>query len=177
MIRYKMAIGRSPHTIADYKTTFKKLFLFFEEGTLLNDVGRKEMVSFFAWLQEDYISNSDGIAPREKKPLASKTIRNIHTNLSALWSWAVEEELVKKNVMQEIDKPPASPPIIEPFTKEDMTALLKACETTRSWKTRSSVSDKHPTGDRDKAIILTLLDTGVRASELCGMRYGAFRQP
>jgi len=80
LIHYKTAVGLSPHTISDYKTTFKKLFLFFEEETLLKDISRKEMVQFFAWLQEDYISNPDGIAPRKKKLLAPKTIRNIHTN-------------------------------------------------------------------------------------------------
>jgi hypothetical protein len=31
MIRYKMAIGRSEHTIADYRVSFKKLLLFLED--------------------------------------------------------------------------------------------------------------------------------------------------
>jgi integrase/recombinase XerD len=101
-----------------------------------------------------------------------KTIRNIHTNLSALWTWAVEEDFVQKNVAKEIDKPPASPPVIEQYTKEDVASLLKACDTSRSWKTRADVVNARPTADRDRAIILALLDTGVRASELCGMRYG-----
>lgn len=172
LIHYKNAVGLSPHTIANYKTTFKKLFLFFEEETLFEDITRKDMVEFFAWLQEDYISNPNGIAPRKKKPLTPKTIRNIHTNLSALWAWAVDEWFAKRNIVKEIDKPPVSPPVIEPFTREDVAALLKACDTTRSWKTRSSVSYARPTADRDKAIILTLLDTGVRTSGLCGMRHG-----
>jgi hypothetical protein len=29
MIRYKQATGKSDHTIADYRVTFKKLLLFF----------------------------------------------------------------------------------------------------------------------------------------------------
>ena len=81
------------------------------------------MVDFFAWLQEDYISNPDGVAPRREKSIAPKTIRNIHTNLSALWTWAVEEDFVQRNVVREIDKPPASAPVIEPYTKEDVAAL------------------------------------------------------
>jgi site-specific recombinase XerD len=93
---------------------------------LFRDIKRKELVDFFAWLQEEYISNPDGVAPRNEKPLAPKTIRNIHTNLSALWTWAVEEDFVQKNVAQEIDKPPASPPVVEPYTKEDVAAIYFA---------------------------------------------------
>jgi len=55
LIRTKTAAGLSPHTIADYKNTFKKLFLFFDGEIPLQDISRKEMVDFFAWLQEDYI--------------------------------------------------------------------------------------------------------------------------
>ena len=172
LVRYKTAVGLSPHTIADYKNTINKLFLFFDSKMLFEDINRKELIEFFAWLQEDYISNPDGVAPRREKPLAPKTIRNIHTNLSALWTWAVEEDFVQKNVVQKIDKPSATPPVIEPYTKEDVAILLKACDKSRTWKTRADVANARPTADRDRAIILTLLDTGVRASELCGMRYG-----
>jgi hypothetical protein len=50
LVRYKTVVGLSPHTIADYKNTFKKLFLFFRDEIQLEDVIRKEMVDFFAWL-------------------------------------------------------------------------------------------------------------------------------
>ena len=66
LIRAKTAAGLSPPTIADYKNTFKKLFLFFDGGIPLQDISRKEMVDFFAWLQEDYISNPDGLSIRWK---------------------------------------------------------------------------------------------------------------
>ncbi len=172
LIRSKMAAGLSPHTIADYKNTFKKLFLFFDGEIPLQNISRKDIVDFFAWLQEDYISNPDGVAPRRNKPLSPKSIRNIHTNLSAFWVWAIAEEFVQKNVVKGVDKPSASPPVIEPYTKDDVVALLKACDLSRTWKTRASIANSRPTADRDRAIILTLLDTGVRASELCGIRYG-----
>jgi site-specific recombinase XerD len=128
LLRTKTAAGLSPHTIADYKNTFKKLFLFFDDEIPLQDISRKDIVDFFAWLQEDYISNPDGVAPRRKKPLSPKSIRNIHTNLSAFWVWAIEEDFVQKNVVKGVDKPSASPPVIEPYTKDDVVALLRACE-------------------------------------------------
>ena len=156
LIRTKTATGLSPHTIADYKNTFKKLFLFFDGEIPLQDISRKEMVEFFAWLQEDYISNPDGVAPRREKPLAPKTIRNIHTNLSAFWVWAIEEDFVHKNVVKGVDKPTASPPVIEPYTKDDVAALLKACDMSHSWKTRASIANTRPTADQDQVVIMEI---------------------
>jgi hypothetical protein len=53
------------------------------------------MIEFFVWLQEEYLAEPDGVAPRGKLKLSAKTVLNIHTNLSALWRWAVEEGFAK----------------------------------------------------------------------------------
>jgi integrase/recombinase XerD len=54
-----------------------------------------------------------------------------------------------------------------PFTEDEIRLLLKACEYTASAKTnrRRSYVQIRPTGNRDRALILLLLDTGLRASE------------
>jgi integrase/recombinase XerD len=113
----------------------------------------------------------DGVAPRGAKSLSAKTVLNIHTNLSALWHWAEDEGLVKKNIIRSIEPPPVSEAVIQTLTKDETDLLLKACDTTRTWKSRAETSSARSTGARDRAIILTLLDTGVRASELCGIKY------
>ncbi len=129
------------------------------------------MIEFFAWLQHDYVSIPDGVAPRGAITLSSKTVRNIHTNLSSLWHWAMDEELVPKNIIRTIDPPPISDRIIQAFTKEEIEKLLKACETSRSWKTRPQTRHNRFTADRDRAILLLLLDTGMHTSELCGIEH------
>ena len=171
LIRYKTATGKSPHTIADYRNSFKKLLLFFEEDPPFGSVTRELLIEFFSWLQEEYLSEPNGVAPRGKRPLSAKSVRNIHTNLSALWTWAVDEEFSEENPLRSIEKPQANPPVIEPFTKEEIAASLKACDQSRTWKSRHDLANSRPTADRDRAIILTLLDTGIRASELCGILF------
>ena len=172
MIRCKMAVGRSRHTIADYRISFKKLLMFSDSDPPIALITRKDMVDFFAWLQDVYVSNPDGAAPRGEKRLSPKSIRNIHTNLSALWTWAEQEGFVEEHIIRTIEKPKANPPVIEPFTKDDVVLLVKACDTSRTWKSRRDVANTRPTANRDRAIILTLLDTGIRASELCGIQFG-----
>jgi integrase len=43
---------------------------------------------------------------------------------------------------------------------------LAACDRSKTWKNRQVSASERPTVDRDRAIILLLLDTGLRASEL-----------
>ena len=83
LIRYKTAPGKSPHTIADYRNSFKKLLLVFEEDPPFGSITSEQLIEFFSWLQEEYLSEPNGVAPRGKRPLSAKSVRNIHTNLSA----------------------------------------------------------------------------------------------
>jgi integrase/recombinase XerD len=171
-IYYKKATRKSPHTILDYQPTLRKLRGYFKDNPSLASLTREKLVAFFGWLQDGYLSEPDGAAPRGKIKLAPKSIANIHTNLSSFWSWAANEGFVTANFIRTIDPPPFTPPTIEPFSKEDVSILLKACDSSRTWKTRPDIANRRPSAERDRAIILTLLDTGVPASELCGIRFG-----
>jgi integrase/recombinase XerD len=172
MIRYKIATGKSEQTIADYRNTFKKLQLFFPDNPPFAKITREQLVAFFAWLQDSYTSEPDGVAPRGKVRLAPKSILNIHVNLSSLWTWGVNEGLAERNLLRTIEAPRVSEPVVEPYSKEDVAALLKACDQSRTWKTRANTAHDRPSALRDRAIILTLLDTGCRASELVGITVG-----
>jgi integrase/recombinase XerD len=171
LILFKTAAGRSPHTIRNYRNAFKKLHMFFSADPPFDSITRAQLAHFFAWLRDGYVSVPDGVAPRGRIKLSPKSIVNIHTNLSALWTWGVREGYVEENIVRAIEKPDVKPPVIKPFTKEEMKALLKACDATRTWKTRDTTS-RRPTADRDRAILMILVDTGVRASELCRIRLG-----
>jgi site-specific recombinase XerD len=134
-------------------------------------ITRAQLVAFFSWLETDHITDPGGVAPRPKGKLAAKTRNNIHGGLSALWVWAVTEGIVKENLVSTIEPPQFSEPDIQPHTLEEVEAMLKACEQTRAWTSRAGTINHRPTGLRDAAIILTLLDTGIRATELVNLRF------
>jgi integrase/recombinase XerD len=171
MLLNKQAEGRSVHTIDDYRNSFQKLALFFSSDPPIDTITRSDLVKFFAWLQQDYESEPDGVAPRGKFKLSQKTIFNIHIGLSSLWQWALVEKLVKTNILREIKvtRPPA--PVINPISHEEWVRLVRACEASHNWKTREETKTLRITFDRDRAVLFTLLDTGARASELCGIRF------
>jgi integrase/recombinase XerD len=171
MILSKQAEGKSVNTINDYRNSFQKLTLFVNSDPAIDSITKADLVRFFAWLQQDYESEPDGVAPRGKFKLSQKSILNIHINLSSLWTWAVGEKLVKTNILREIKVTKPSAPVIEPISHEQWAKLLGACETSHNWKTRIETKTQRPTLDRDRAILFTLLDTGARASELCSITF------
>lgn len=172
LLFYKRAEGKSPNTLNDYRTCCAKLQEYLKDDPLFISITRPQLIAFFDWLQNDYTRQPAGPIPRGPIKLSPKTILNVHTALSALWHWAVDEEIAPKNLIRTITPPKVPAPVIEPFTKDDIEAMLKACRRTAAYKSNDHTTNDRPTGDRDAAVIMLLLDTGLRADELCKTKIG-----
>jgi site-specific recombinase XerD len=84
------------------------------------------------------------------------TVKDYYVNLKCFFNWLVEDGAIEVSPLDKIPKPRVQTEQVQPFSQEQINALLKAA--------RSSYNPK-----RDEAIVLFLYDTGVRASELCGL--------
>jgi integrase/recombinase XerD len=163
----KVAAGRSAKTTEQYRYVLDR-FTAFVGDVHVEALGADDVRRFLAWLRIGY-------KPRRFsgsiKPVSDKTVLNFYIALSSFWSWLVSEELAEHNVVQKLPRPKALLPVVEPFTKDEAIALCKACDETREWRTPGGnvTRSRRPTANRDKAIVLTLLDTGLRASELCNL--------
>ncbi len=106
---------------------------------------------------------------REKRKLGKKTVCNAWTALSSFWTWAAPELKIEHVIRDRVDKPDYSTPKIEIYPEIAIKAMVGACEFTSAWQSRrGKLARTHrPEFLRDQAIIVTLIDTGVRASELC----------
>lgn len=81
------------------------------------------------------------------------TVRGYVQTISAFCNWMVELGYIPLNPAKKIKvKVPARKP--PSYSRDQIIALLAACESLR-----------------DRAVIITLLDTGLRAAELCSMRW------
>jgi integrase/recombinase XerC/integrase/recombinase XerD len=82
-----------------------------------------------------------------------------YRHLRAFFYWLVAEEVIPLSPMSRVEQPSARTDQPEHFTPEQIDALLRAAKRSR-----------YPL--RDTALILFLLDTGVRASECCSINLG-----
>ena len=140
------ASGRRVKTLEVYTDSIKALSAFArQEGLPPLAVMNREHVRL--WLMSLH-----------KKGNKPGTVHVRYRSLNRFFRWCVDEEERHDNPMDRID-PPRLPSVIQPYyTPEDLQKVLKIIG-------RRTANDL-----RDKAIILTLFDTGVRAAELCGMR-------
>lgn len=159
----------SPNTIRDYTNTLSRFMAHLGDRPF-DAIGAEDVRTFLAGLTRPQARG--GAARQAPKPLANKTILNYHIGLSALWTWAVAEGIAEEHLLRQVEAPRANKPAIVPLSQQDVRALLGAVDRTRMFGRRGRrVADRaRVTAGRDRAIILLLLDTGMRASELCGLR-------
>ena len=100
----KRAQGLSPHTIADYLNGFHKLQDHLDDDPPIGSITLHQVRAFMDHLATAPRSQN-GIAPRGTRPLSKKSCLNIHTALSALWTWAVTEGLAKEHVIHQVPRP------------------------------------------------------------------------
>jgi integrase len=165
----KQAQHLSPHTVADYTNAFRKLQAYLGTDVSFAGITAAQIKGFLGDLSTPRAPN--GVAKRPAKGLSNKTILNIHTALSALWTWAVAEGIVTQHLLRQIPRPRPEKRAITPFSEEDIKTLLANGERSRTYTRPGKRACDHAvaTALRNRTIILLLLDTGIRASELCGL--------
>ncbi|MGB3715972.1 MAG: tyrosine-type recombinase/integrase [Candidatus Promineifilaceae bacterium] len=125
----------------------------------LKDITPHDIKAFLHTLKTTAPDNRSFI-PREPKPLSPKSIRNAHGTLSSLWEWVIEEGLAKENIVRAVKPPNPKLPAIQPFEADEIRKLLRQTG-------QGETAELRP---KDRTLILFLLDTGVRVSELINLR-------
>lgn len=132
-----------------------------KQNIFLSDVNSLAVDRFLVHMKQTHKSCRYGVQEISSSTLASE-VRIIKIFLN----WCVQDDVysqyVKLVTVQRIKKVKISRPIIKPFKSEHIHALLDACK---------KEEGKH-LQLRDKAIVAVLLDTGIRASELCTLTFG-----
>ncbi len=151
------ARGLSPNTIRDYANTYNKFRRFLQDDLPVAEITHHHIEAFLF----------------DNTHLSKKTRLNYHISLSALWTWLVKENIVETNILRKVAKPKPERRAIDPFTEQDIKLLLVSCKRSSSYQRPGQIEPGNhalPNPERNEAIILTLLDTGMRSSELCSIQ-------
>ena len=146
----------SEHTRLEYWKIFAKFHEFLGEDMCLAKITKQHIQTFLASYSH----------------LKKKTVLNYHTGLSSFWTWAVSEGLCEEHIVRQVKPPKPSNPVIVPYTEDEVRLMVASCERSRPYLRRGQLeksSHALPHPERNRAILLTLVDTGVRASELCNI--------
>jgi site-specific recombinase XerD len=96
---------------------------------------------------------------RPARPIKSSTPTTYFARLRSFFNFLLDEGAIEASPMATLKPPVSRSDQIQPFTEEQIADLQRAAR-----------ASEHPR--RDVAILLLLLDTGMRASELCALLIG-----
>jgi|GEM_PF-42061 site-specific recombinase XerD len=156
--------NRSKKTIEWHRTAlgFLREFLAQERQiTLVEEITVPDLTAWFVQLRK---------APGAHGKLRSeRTVQTYARSARAFFHWLVRQNLISDNPFDRVVFPKVGKPIIKTITPEEFEQLLRACappNETGPLATRAAV--------RNRAILWVLYDSGIRVSELCGLRVGDF---
>jgi integrase/recombinase XerD len=151
------SLNLSHATVAKYRYVLLR-FAAFVNNRPVADVSTNDVRRWLLSLKDD--------------DLSERTVHDYWAVLSTFWTWAEQELTVEHAIRGRIKAPSYTKRQIEPFTEAEVRQLVNAVSYSAPWKTRNgrTARSKRATGDRDKAILLVLIDSGLRVSELCNLR-------
>ena len=85
------------------------------------------------------------------------SIHDYYRGIRRFFNWLIEEEYLERSPMRNLKPPRVPRKIIKPFTAEHICKMLSLCD------------DRKFLGARNKAMILMLLDTGLRLGEFISL--------
>ena len=139
------AEGRAPKTLVTYLESIDLLLEFVSER------GMPDASQLTAEHLREFIGH---LFAKGNKPA---TVSNRYRALKRFFGWLRDEGERSDNPLDRIKAPRIPDQVMPHYEPQEVEALLAACDS------------KSYNGTRDRAIILTLYDTGLRASELTGI--------
>ena len=124
----------------------------------LEQIMGEDLIEYFVYLRTDYQPNRPS---GDTSPLSYSSLDNHWKCQRSFWGWC-SRILEIDRPDRHLPRPRGKLPEVRPFTQDEVKALVGGC-------LKGRVA-KRPTGARDKAIIMLMLDTGVRIGELLRLR-------
>ena len=142
--------GRSPRTIRWYTDHLAEFIRFLERDGRVATLAELRPASVRRWLL--------AVQARHERPLAPSSVAGRVRTVRAFGSWIAREFDLAHSPVRGVPVPRVPERIIPSLRDGDIRELVRAVE------------EGSTQPDRDRAIVLLLLDTGVRLSEAAGLR-------
>ena len=158
----------SPHTQRYYETLLKHFAWYAKRAgwpELAGEITRDHIRQFLNYISSSHnrwgLTDPTRSSARRATPA---TVNHYGRVVKRLFRWAAdEEEYLPENGIWRLKLPSPHYQQVEPYTDGEVLAMLEACEDEYRFHSRFL-------GSRNKAIIAVFCDTGLRLSELVGVK-------
>ncbi|SRR5579884_102711 len=129
--------------------------------TLVGEIDAPDISAWFAHMRTKPGSRG--------KTRSERTIQTYARSARAFFHWLVRRELLSSNPFDRVVFPKVGKPLIQTIDAEEFERLLVACTPTNE---SGPIAER--AAARNRAILWVFYDTGIRISELCGLRLSDF---
>jgi site-specific recombinase XerD len=164
----KQTEGKSPRTVEFYLENLKRFLWYAQQKQWPDDIrtlSEWNIREFLGYLANE--TNRWGLAGNGSEPAQRKvshtTVHHYFVVLANFFGWVVREGYLTDNPIAKIKVAKPKDKVIKPYTQEEVSRMLAVCD-------KDYGNNAKFLGSRNRAIILVLLDSGVRLSELTGMK-------
>jgi site-specific recombinase XerD len=154
--------NRSPKTIEWHQTALGLFVAYLEEKEEITLVADIDAIHITGWLK--HLRTTPG---GRGKVRSDRTIQTYARSVRAFCHWLVRRRLIVFNPFDEVIFPKVGRPLIKTLSDEEFEKLLWACAPPNE---QSPLAERAAV--RNRAILWVFYDTGIRVSELCGLRLG-----
>jgi len=164
----KQTEGKSPRTVEFYSENLHRFLWYASKKDWPDDIRMftewhiREFLGYLANEKCRWGLEGNGSETSHRK-VSHTTIHHYFVVLANFFGWVVREGFLKESPTIKIKVAKPKPKVIKPYSHEEISRILAVCD--KDYERNAKLL-----GSRNKAIILVLLDSGVRLSELIGMR-------
>ncbi len=156
--------NHSDKTLEWHRTALGLMQRYLEQERGITLVGEIDAPDISAWFA--HMRTSQG---GHGKPRSERTIQTYARSARAFFHWLMRQETIESNPFDRVVFPKVGKPLIQTIEAEEFERLLVACTPSNE---SGPIADR--AAARNRAILWVLYDTGIRISELCGLRQGDF---
>jgi len=155
------AEGKSQKTISWYSSNLRRFHRYLRSNHLpdsMDNINTKLLREYVLYLmRRKRFDNHPYIAPKNE-PLSTATIHGHVRTLRAFFGWLLREELIEVNLASGLRPPRITKKVISTLSDDEIRAIV------------NSLNPRDPIDARNLAIFMLLLDTGLRISEVTGLK-------
>ncbi len=157
------AENKSPSTVTWYNDMLRSFSDYMkrtQDSCRLNNFTVDTVRGYIIFLRQKPKYQGHPCTPEQTMLLSPKTIQGHVRALKAFSTWLYVDGFTEENVLSNLKMPKAPVKLMEPLTPDEISRVI------------GSIDRNTLTGARNYAMLVTLLDTGLRASELANITLG-----
>lgn len=158
---YNRSEGKSPRTIEWYLWVVKCLADYLKQQghkAVLGEVNITMVRDYILFLQTKTRWSEHPCFPRPEGKLAPISVQTYVRGLRAFFNWLYKEGYTTENLLADLRPPKAPLKLVEVLRGDEISRIL------------SCLDPNTASGCRDTAIIVMMLDTGLRLSEISSLK-------